>query len=76
MTGRTSTSSRSGSRTPARCMRRCWTRASSRGCRSRRGIPDDPGLADALLLAATELTTDEDIDRLVTALVGRAAVPA
>lgn len=38
--------------------------------------PDDPGLADALLLAATELTTDEDIDRLVTALAGRATVPA
>jgi glycine dehydrogenase subunit 1 len=30
--------------------------------------PEDPELADALLLCATELTTDEDIERLVTAL--------
>jgi glycine dehydrogenase subunit 1 len=30
--------------------------------------PDDPDLADALLLCATELTTDEDIERLVASL--------
>jgi glycine dehydrogenase subunit 1 len=30
--------------------------------------PDDPDLADALLLCATELTTDEDIERLVLGL--------
>ena len=30
--------------------------------------PDEPQLADTLLLATTELTTDEDIDRLVAAL--------
>jgi glycine dehydrogenase subunit 1 len=30
--------------------------------------PDDADLADALLLCATELTTDDDIERLVTAL--------
>ena len=30
--------------------------------------PDDPELADSLLLAATELTTDADIDRLVERL--------
>ena len=30
--------------------------------------PDDPDLADALLLCATELTTDEDIVRLVAGL--------
>ena len=29
---------------------------------------DEPKLADTLLLAATELTTDEEIDRLVHAL--------
>jgi glycine dehydrogenase subunit 1 len=34
----------------------------------RRWYPDDPRLADALLLCATELTTDDDVDRLVTAL--------
>jgi glycine dehydrogenase subunit 1 len=33
-----------------------------------RWYPDDPDLADALLLCATELTTDEDIGRLVGAL--------
>jgi glycine dehydrogenase subunit 1 len=38
--------------------------------------PDDPVLADALLLAATELTTDEDIARLADALASRVAVPA
>ena len=30
--------------------------------------PDDPDLADALLLCATELTTDEDVGRLVASL--------
>ncbi len=30
--------------------------------------PDDPALADALLLATTELTTDDDIGRLVAGL--------
>ncbi|MGZ8512420.1 MAG: hypothetical protein ACXWWL_03180, partial [Candidatus Limnocylindria bacterium] len=42
---------------------------------ARRGIvaghllgPDEPLLADTLLLATTELTTDDDIDRLVAAL--------
>jgi glycine dehydrogenase subunit 1 len=30
--------------------------------------PDDQELADALLLATTELTTDDEIDRLVAAL--------
>ena len=29
---------------------------------------DDPDLADTLLLAATELTTDADIERLVAGL--------
>jgi len=31
---------------------------------------DEPSLADTLLLATTELTTDSDIDRLVTAIEG------
>ena len=35
-----------------------------------RWYPDDPALADALLLCATEVTTDEDIERLVEALRG------
>ncbi len=30
--------------------------------------PDDPGLSEALLLCATELTTDDDIERLVDGL--------
>ncbi len=34
-----------------------------------RWYPDDPELVDALLVCATELTTDEDIERLVTGLV-------
>jgi glycine dehydrogenase subunit 1 len=34
-----------------------------------RWYPDDPQLTDALLLAATELTSERDIDRLVLALV-------
>lgn len=38
--------------------------------------PDDPDLADALLLAATELTTDEHIGRLVGELAARVAVNA
>jgi glycine dehydrogenase subunit 1 len=38
--------------------------------------PDDPVLADALLLCATELTTDEDIERLARALAAHVAVPA
>jgi glycine cleavage system pyridoxal-binding protein P len=38
--------------------------------------PDDAVLADGLLLCATELTTDSDIERLVRALVPRAAVAA
>jgi hypothetical protein len=29
---------------------------------------DEPALADTLLLATTELTTDDDIERLVSAL--------
>jgi glycine dehydrogenase subunit 1 len=33
-----------------------------------RWYPDDADLADALLLCATEVTTDEDIERLVEAL--------
>jgi glycine dehydrogenase subunit 1 len=38
-----------------------------------RWYPDDPALADALLLCATEVTTDEDIGRLIEALRGVAA---
>ena len=30
--------------------------------------PDDPALAEGLLLCATELTTDEDIERLLAGL--------
>ena len=33
-----------------------------------RWYPDDPELAEALLLATTELTTEADIERLVAAL--------
>jgi glycine dehydrogenase subunit 1 len=38
--------------------------------------PEDPELADALLLCATELTTDEDIERLTTALRAQVRVAA
>ena len=38
-----------------------------------RWYPDDADLADALLLCATEVTTDEEIERLVEALRGVAA---
>ncbi|MBX3031320.1 MAG: aminomethyl-transferring glycine dehydrogenase subunit GcvPA [Chloroflexi bacterium] len=38
--------------------------------------PDDPDLADALLLCATELTTDGDIDRLAGALARHHPVAA
>jgi len=45
-----------------------------------RWYPDDPGLADALLVCATEVTTDADIARLAGALAaalgGRVAVTA
>ena len=33
-----------------------------------RWYPDDPALADSLLVCATEVTTGADIDRFVTAL--------
>jgi len=38
--------------------------------------PGDPGLADALLVCATETTTDEDIDRFATALAGHVGFAA
>jgi glycine dehydrogenase subunit 1 len=38
--------------------------------------PDDPALADALLVCATEATTDEDIDRFARALASHAGVAA
>ena len=39
-----------------------------------RWYPDDPELADALLVCATEVTTDEDIERFAPALAARVAV--
>ena len=36
-------------------------------------IPDDPSLADALLVCATEVTTDADIDAFATALAAELA---
>ena len=41
-----------------------------------RWYPDDLELADALLVCATEVTTDADIERFVSALAARVAVPA
>lgn len=38
--------------------------------------PDDPDLVDALLVCATETTTDEDIGRLVVGLASHAVVSA
>ena len=40
-----------------------------------RAIPDDPSLADALLVCATETTTAEDIAAFATALAALAAEP-
>ncbi len=41
-----------------------------------RWYPDDPLLADALLVCATEVTTDADIERFASALAGHLAVAA
>ncbi len=41
-----------------------------------RAIPDDPSLADALLVCATETTTAEDIAAFATALAALAALAA
>ena len=59
---RTSPRSRSGSPMRAGAMRRWPSRGSWPAIRSRRDYPE---LADTLLLAATELTTDDDIEALV-----------
>jgi glycine dehydrogenase subunit 1 len=37
-----------------------------------RWYPDDPALRDALLVCATEVTTDADIDRFASALAAEA----
>ena len=48
--------------------RAAGARASCRACRSPTWYPDEPELADALLVCATEVTTDEDIARFAAAL--------
>ena len=68
----TSTSSPSACRRRRRSMPRCWSTACSPGCRSPSWYPDDPDLADALLVCATEVTTDDDIARFAAALAGGA----
>ena len=55
---RTSTSSRSGSPTRRPSIAGCSTAASWPGSPSPTPMPDDPTLADALLVCATEVTTE------------------
>ena len=64
----TSTSSRCACPTPSRSTPGSSTEDVLAGLPLARWYPDDPDLADALLLCATELTTDADIDRLVAAI--------
>ena len=75
---RTSTSSRSAYRTPGRSTAGCIERGFLAGLVLADAEPDDPSLADGLLLCTTELTTVGDIARFVAAveevLVGRPAV--
>ena len=65
---RTSTSSPSGSPTRPRSTAGCSTTASSPGWSSPTAVPDDPSLADGLLVCATEVTTGADIARFAEAL--------
>ena len=65
---RTSTSSPCACPTRRRSTRGSSSAASWPACRWRAGIRTIPALADALLVCATEVTTDEDIERLVEAL--------
>ena len=75
-TAPTSTSSPSGCRTRCASTPRCWMRAVLAGLPLARWYPDDPELRDALLVCATEVTTDAEIDRFAAALAARVAVPA
>ena len=51
---------------------RCWSDGVLAGLPLARWYPDDPTLRDALLVCATEVTTDDDIERFAAAL-GRGA---
>ena len=66
--GRTSTSSPSASRTRAPSIAGSSTGASSPASPSPTSEPDDPALADALLVCATEVTTTDEIATFAAAL--------
>ena len=76
-TAPTSTSWSSASQTRGVSTPGSWSAASSPASRSRSCCPDEPSLADGLLVCATEVTTSEEIARFATALaaeLARAAV--
>ena len=74
--GRTSTSSRSASRTRAAVHRRLLERGILAGLVLADAEPDDPSLADGLLVCATEVTTVGEIARFADALGDVLARPA
>ena len=61
-------SSRSACPTPRRSTHASSSDDVLAGLPLARWYPDDPTLRDALLVCATELTTDRDIERFATAL--------
>ncbi len=61
--GRTSTSSPSACRTPAPSIAGCSSAGVLAGLVLADAEPDDPSLADALLVCATEVTTSDEIAR-------------
>ena len=67
----TSTNSPFACRTRRRCTLAFSIAASWPACRSPTGTRTIPMLRDALLVCATEVTTDADIDRFASALRGR-----
>ena len=73
---RTSTSSSSGSPTRRPSTPGCSTAASSPGIPTATLLPDEPSLADGLLVCATEVTTTADIDRFADALRAELGEPA
>ena len=67
---RTSTSSPSASRTRRRSIAALLDRGVLAGLVLADAEPDEPSLADGLLVCATEITTDDEIERFAAALAG------